>query len=179
MDVWQLCFHYNISFFRIRLHLLFKSSSKRIVYRLRKANGRASLFGICCPRTLQNIEDRHYSDFEIVEYLLAFVQESITYKAASYAIQTLITGYGDCTKASETGLSLYNRNGTIGIEDGRNYRLSTLGFWLEKLQELDEREMRMNNLESIRAEREIQVERENGKTETMQNSEKREFENLE
>jgi hypothetical protein len=59
----------------------------------------------------RNIENDHYSDKEIAEYLLAFVQQCIPYKILddpSYPIETLVRGYGDCKHKSILYSSLLN-----------------------------------------------------------------------
>jgi hypothetical protein len=60
-----------------------------------------------------------------------------------------------------SGLELYERGGKIaGIDDGRHYRFSTLGYTEERFEELKEREDRMESIEEVRSGREMEIEME-------------------
>ncbi len=54
----------------------------------------------------------------------------------------------------QQGLTLYKRGHQMGIEDNRNYRLSTLGYGPEKLEELEKSSDRMEELASLRGDKE-------------------------
>lgn len=64
----------------------------------------------------------------------------------------------------EAGLNLYERNGVTGVCDNRNYRLNTLGFGEESMAELDKREERMQQLGGKETDRELEQEKNEGKT---------------
>jgi hypothetical protein len=51
-------------------------------------------------------------------------------------------------KACEKGLSLYEQNGIIGVEDFQNFKLSTLGFNEDRMMELANREERLLEMDT-------------------------------
>lgn len=51
-----------------------------------------------------------------------------------------------------SGLKLYERSGALGIEDNRNYRLQTLGYGVDKMLELSQRQDRLNELKGFKEE---------------------------
>ncbi len=62
-------------------------------------------------------------------------------------------------KITENGLTTYERGGQMGIEDNRNYRLSTLGYDQERLNELEQRFYRIEELESLREQNDREITR--------------------